>query len=93
MILDLTEEEKEFLYPILLEKQETEINRPDANERELDLIEGLIEKVESGIPPFEEAFNFGTVTISGSPHAGISGSTGWIHLVHAGPGSAVIGSP
>lgn len=48
MILDLTEEQREYLLPILLEEQETEINRPDIDVGKLELIEELIEKVESG---------------------------------------------
>lgn len=96
MILNLTEEEKEFLFPILLEKQETEINRPDVDEGKLDLIEGLIEKVESGIGHAEDVWNLGgPATISGSIATGLSGPSSWVHLVYSysGPGSAVIGSP
>lgn len=49
MILDLTEEQREYLLPILLEKQENEINRPDIDVDKLELIEELIEKIEIDI--------------------------------------------
>ena len=46
LFLQLTEEEQELLYPILINLQEDEINKPNIDVDKLETIEKLIEKLD-----------------------------------------------
>ena len=74
MILQLTEEEQRLLYPILIDLQENEINRPNIDVDKLETIEGLIEKIDAGGDEIEFGVNF--YTFGGSVRIGARPTTG-----------------